>query len=81
MYLFAIIDNEQVADCVNIREFRQHVANCVKMSSDFSLSVGCFGTKSSKNVRNGVRCSRAENWTDPRRNSMRVFFDSNNVGK
>ena len=49
--------------------------------TDFNLSVGCFGIdtemvdpKTHEMVSD--RSSRAENWTDLRKNSMRVFFGS-----
>ena len=48
---------------------------------DFNLSVGCFGIdaemvdpKTHEMVSD--RSSRAENWTDLRKMSMRVFFGS-----
>ena len=49
--------------------------------TDFNLSGGCFGIdtemvdpKTHEMVSD--RSSRAENWTDLRKNSMRVFFGS-----
>ena len=54
--------------------------------TDFNLSVGCFGIdaemvdpKTHEMVSD--RSSRAENWTDLRRISMRVFFGSKNPEK
>ena len=50
-------------------------------NTDFNLSVGCFGIdtemvdpKTHEMVSD--RSSRAENWTDLRKKSMRVFFGS-----
>ena len=54
--------------------------NCIQFT-DFSLSGGCFGIdaemvdpKTHEMVSD--RSSRAENWTDLRKNSMRVFLGS-----
>ena len=54
--------------------------------TDFNLSVGCFGIdaemvdpKTHEMVSD--RSSRAENWTDLRKISMRVFFGSKNSRK
>ena len=50
--------------------------------SDFNLSVGCFGIDAEMvdpkmHEMVSDRSSRAENWTDLRKMSMRVFFGSN----
>ena len=49
------------------------------LSPDFNLSVGCFGIDTEMvdpkmHEMVSDRSSRAENWTDLRKMSMRVFF-------
>ena len=53
------------------------------LQADFSLSVGCFGIDAEMvdpkmHEMVSDRSSRAENWTDLRKFSMRVFFGSKN---
>ena len=55
-------------------------------NADFSLSVGCFGIDAEMvdpkmHEMVSDRSSRAENWTDLRKNSMRVFLVRKNPQK
>ena len=54
---------------------------CLFNNTDFSLSVGCFGIDAEivdpkMHEMVSDRSSRAKNWTDLRKKSMRVFFGS-----